>query len=839
MLSIEVRAEIASFDHEVDYVTALRKRGLHRLAALQCEQLASLDLSATQRVGVNVQLSKTLTDHALNSRSPQREELWQQATGLLQKEIGLTQEPASRVLLELQLGLTMLEQAAWSRRESEIRAANDEDWLPARAQIRAAIKQLKAVEESLTELKRRSAGRDANLSSSELAELQRNTNYALARAYRNQAISYSTNSTSDANTISNDQVSALTQALKYLDPLANDTVVDEVVWKSRLDRIECFRLRRQLKSARRLILEATEEETTADVTARLAAEGVRLALATNQLDAALKLVREHGDNRQPELDLARVETLVAVAKQKGIKEGEAYRTEATEIAARLDREHGTYWGMRGEILIAKLSERLISEAIVSGSNFGDSTDTTDATSLLETAAKTLLKQGRPDEAIDTFLRAAKQAQANRRPRQAFDFLFKAAVIHQQEGQLQSAVTRFREAANSYPNEPRAGEAHLLAVFQCATLYQHLAKDDRKGEANKQLSLYDELLQEHLRMWSTNPSADQARLWYGRLLEAQGKYKLALEAYRDVSPGSNQAAESYQRLGGLYHKLFAQGVEDTVNELSNARAWFRERLQLEDDANASQALTKELASLCFLSPPDYELAQQILDRAIESGLPDSKETGLKETGSVESDKSLDALRLVAVAGTDAATARIELAQLMPLPRDSLTAILTGLQPIRDASPEDVELMGMAKDCIKFIQPYSNQLTDQHRLLIQQFTLDGMQANQAIEGYRRLAAEHPKHRRIQLRYAELAAMGRDRAAREEALNQWRKIVTQSKARSPEWFRAKLGVAQAYFDKGEHDKSKQMVELLMTLYPELGGAKLERRFQELLQRIQRNAF
>ena len=221
---------VSDFDQEVAYVAALRERGLHRLSEMQCKNLAKQgELTPAQSVRLTVETTKTLTSLALNSRQPQRDETWGRAQSLLKSQIASTQEDAWRAMLELQLGLTMLEQAAWARRESEIRAAKDEDWNPTRTLIRAAINQLKSASQSFTNLKRRSASRDANLSSNEIAELQRNTNYALSRGYRNQAIAYQQKPV--------DQIAALTQALKLLHPIANDGMAD--------DRTPTANLRRQ------------------------------------------------------------------------------------------------------------------------------------------------------------------------------------------------------------------------------------------------------------------------------------------------------------------------------------------------------------------------------------------------------------------------------------------------------------------------------------------------------------------------------------------------------------------------------------------------------------------
>jgi hypothetical protein len=182
------------------------------------------------------------------------------------------------------------------------------------------------------------------------------------------------------------------------------------------------------------------------------------------------------------------------------------------------------------------------------------------------------------------------------------------------------------------------------------------------------------------------------------------------------------------------------------------------------------------------------------------------------------------------------ARQELIESLPLPRSPLIVILNGLQPIRDARPDDVELQSMSLEIVKLLQAYRSQLQPGDQLLMEQVVADASDTKRALQSYQRLAATHRNNHRIQRRYAELLSLGRDRASREQALNQWRLIVSQSRPRSVDWFRGKLGVAQAHFDKGEHEKAKEVIELLMTLYPDMGSPELKASFQQLLGRAKK---
>ncbi len=792
-------AVMSDFDHEVRYAVALRTEGLHRLAELQCQRLLQDEqLSETQRVEANIQLSKTLADLALDSRPPIRDEYWTRSFAAINAGLGNSQSPSSRVLLQLQLGLAKLERAEWTRREADVQAQNDDDWNDSRTQLRESISLLKKVEEELTRPRMR-AGNEG-ISSPRVAELLRNTNYQLSRAYRNQAITYARRP--------RDMIAALNRALAKLQPIAGETAADELVWNARIDRIQCLRLRGDLEPASQLIAGASD--APADKVGRLAAEAVRLALDAKRPESALKMLQsqQEASKAHPELELARIETLVALATdEQDVAQQKNLQGQAARVAAELTQIHGNYWGLRGEMLIARLADRPGAQ--------GD-------TKLLDTAANTLLKQDSPEQATDMFIRGARQAEADGQPQQAFDFRYKAATIDHQQGNLQAAIDRYRDVSLvRYPENPRAAEAHLLAIFDAAALYQQYARSQESAAAEK-LAQYDALLREHLAQWPTATSANQARVWFGRLAEAQRKTAEAIDAYRGVQAGSEHAAEAYRRLGDLYAKQFQR--QPGGNSLKEAREWMSRRYAEERGSPAAVTLASQIASLSTrFAPYDYAAADLIL-RATQSQIRDDSD-----------DKaSLAAWSVVAAAGgNDTARAKNLLSSSLPLPADALMSVVRGLQPVRESRPNDTELRALVLECVELLRPYFDRLTESDRLLLKQVVADAASQQDALQAYTEFATANPKDARIQRKYAELLAMGRDRASREAALKQWRVVVSLTRPRSAEWFRAKLGVAQAYFDKGDHSKTREVIELLTTLYPKMGGPELKQAFRDLLAR------
>lgn len=784
----------SEFDHEVAYAGSLRDRALYRLSALQCNQLlGDSTLTPEQRVQVVIELSKTMTAQALNSRPPKREAYWQQTFELLTTELGRNHSAASALLLKTQAALTTLRQAEWTRRETEVRARTDADWELARSQIRNAIKQLKQVEAELNSPRMR-AGKEG-LSVPRVAELLRNTKYQLSRAFRNQAITYADRPA--------DQASSLTLALQELRPLASDVAVDDLVWQCRIDQIECYRLRGDLERTSQWL--AALQDAPDKYLGQLAAEGVRLALAAKRAEVAMNIVQSSKvASDHPEFELARIETLVAMAESDN-SGSQGHRQQAADVASRLGRDHGSYWGLRGEMLLAKLA----------GSQVGAAD-----TELLDTAAKTLLKQALPEDATEMFIRAAQQAERDGDHDKAFGFRHKAATVDHQQGDLQPAIDRFRDVALRYPQNPRAAESHLLASFNAAALYQQHARTD-PAAGPKLLAQYEALLHEHLDLWPQASSSDQVRLWLGRLSEAKQDLELSIECYRGIRPGAEQAAEAYRRLGRALRTRLAAPA---ALELDDVRNWFEQRMSVERDPAAVLALSVESARLAMdFEPRQYDVAARSLRRG----------------GSLISENSdsssLTALLIVATAGQGRASeARRVLEKALPLPKDALLDVLRGLEPIRDAKPDDADLRSISGDVVKLLGTYQSQLSPTDHLLIDQALADEADEALALETYRRLATTYPQNLRVQMRLAELLSLGRDRASRDQALEQWRAVVGLSQPRSERWFRGKLGVAQAHFDKGDHQKAKQIVELLMTLYPDLGSPRQQAAYQRLLDRV-----
>src|SRR5207237_7434950 len=98
--------------------------------------------------------------------------------------------------------------------------------------------------------------------------------------------------------------------------------------------------------------------------------------------------------------------------------------------------------------------------------------------------------------------------------------------------------------NAMPTHPQAAQAHLLAVWISG---QEAAKERLAA------GLYQQLLREHLTSWPTVDSADQARLWLGKLYEGKADWPAAIEAYAGVSRASSHYAAAIGALARVWRE----------------------------------------------------------------------------------------------------------------------------------------------------------------------------------------------------------------------------------------------------------------------------------------------
>ena len=811
-------ASAQTFDER--FLDGLRQRRLFPLAEKFChDRLAQSGLTDTQRVDLAIELSRTLTDHALNSAPRDRESLWQRALAALD-EFAKRQPPGPRVVLaQVQSGLVQLARGEQLRQEAEVIGGDAVHLDEARQHLRAAIALLQTAAQDVTEqLRKQHLGQGAapgGLTTAELGPLQKNVNFQLARALRSQAECYPAGSPDRAN--------SLEQAVALLAPLAQLDSGEPLAWPSRLDEIVCYRLLGDAATAERRLTQLDEQKPPARIALGARAERVRLALARGESEEALKLLDAGlalDGVTSSELDYAALEACVVASRQaqeaNRAEEAAKWRAKGAELVALIDERHGPFWSRRAETLLAG------SVAAAPGSA---------ALGELVKAAESFYRAGRDAEALAAYDRAWKQAVDDKQPQSGFDAAFTAAAIEQSRENHPSAATRFHQLALAVPAHTRASEAHLLAIFNTAQTL--------KTTASEAVQAYRNLLAEHLDKWPASQTANQARLWLARLDEREQKWAEAIALYAAVPSDHPQQAEAAAAMGRCYLAWLAalRGAGEPTAERAAAAAKHFEGLitggagalpSLWTEAHRTAALDAARVWLDFTN--NAARAEAILTAAL-NGASDAPPEWKRQA------QSLMACALAAQGRRDDAAKLIE--QLAGGDARQLLTLVEGLNRIASAAAAESrrDLASLTLQAAAPLrEPAANRAlsADERRrvsLLVAQSLTAAGQAQEARQAFSKLAAAYPKDAAVQEQYAETLLAATDAASLHEALERWRTLEQGSRPASERWFRAKLALATVHQRLGNKERALQIIKLTQVLHPDLGGPELKARFLALL--------
>lgn len=320
-----------------------------------------------------------------------------------------------------------------------------------------------------------------------------------------------------------DRLSALNRSLSSLEKLAGTRENTRTAQLCRLERIAALRLSGDWPNAGKRFDELLQESETFTQEIRVLAtiEGIRLFLVQGQLEQAVQWTREAPPNlHDPEFALARLETLLAIwlktldEKSDAKEQLEAALNEAQNI----QRDFGSYWERRAQILIAQsVKNRTFENAL-----------------LYRQLAEDAFHRGHYRDAIHHYDLATDAAENARDAAAAFHFASTAAVLQRQlatktlidqsdekedEHAESGAMDRCCKAAQKWPEQEVAPELYLTGVDLARSLLA------RKQISNER---YVELLKTYLKTWPDSPKAENVAATLAPMLEALGRYDEVLE-----------------------------------------------------------------------------------------------------------------------------------------------------------------------------------------------------------------------------------------------------------------------------------------------------------------------
>jgi hypothetical protein len=812
------------------FLNGLRQRRLFTLAEKYCiEELQTENLSPERRTTLAIELVQTHAEHALYAPVNERDRYWAEAHNTAAEFLRSLQpstpgKARAEILVQIQDALTHLAQGELMRQEVQADVADETRLEPAKVALRRAVSGLedanKVVEASL-----RNAGlgrgAEGELSADQLAALQRNVNYQLARTLKNQGLCYPADSA--------DRTNSLSQAVELLAHLAELQAADETIWNSRVELIVCLRLLRNYEPAHKALANLIAERPGPQYLLRAMAEKIRLDLDQRNLNdaiASMQQGRNSNGQSSAELDFAHLETQIdawqAAAKAKNKADVAAWQQRATNQVQLLEREHGAYWMRRAETLLARM---------VAGSGDGN-------VAALRRAAESYYRGSRWEDALKTYDQAALLAAKSGDPNEAFALAFTAASIEHDRNQTATALDRFKQLSERMPEQPRAGEAHLMAIVNGA----QLARDTKGEEQTEQFKAYEALLVDHLQTWPNDPTADQVRLWLGKLLESRRELTQAMAIYQQVPAdrtqyeeamrGALRCAEIEVKVSAAAGKFDAKACGEAIRfgeELivGSARKWPEKwsPLQLES------ALVVARLRLHFAAGQAKEI------ESTEAMLKTALAANPEAPAVWQSEARLLLVWALALLGKSQEAA----AQLEDLSAGSLDGILAVLERLDAlaATATDQQELELAQLEIHLVRQLEKRQAELNESQVRRF--ETLQAaalvragyfGDALKQYKQLVEKYPRDGTLHEAHAALLARATDTPSQRVALAKWREVESKTKPGESRWFRARLAQAELLIKLNDKPAAAKLIQLTTVLQPKLGGAEMKTKFESLLQ-------
>jgi hypothetical protein len=567
-----------------------------------------------------------------------------------------------------------------------------------------------------------------------------------------------------------DRAAALDQATKALEQLARSETTDELTWQARLDEVVCRRLLGDLDGAERMLGLIDKQSPPADTAERARAQRIRVRLDAALMDEAKKFIT---DADADAATAASPEVRLAVLE---------WMLASSRAAAKANRPaDATEWQNRAAALTRLIAERhsaywarraeTLLAATAAAAPTGD-------VALLVKAAESFYQQGNLDRAVELYDRAFEKAREAKDDNAAMTVGFTAAAIERSRRRHDVAAVRLLKLVAALPDHARAPEAHLAAVYETADTLREATAD---GEL---LAGYSKLLEEHVRRWPLDPTATQAWHLLGLLRRQQGHKAEAAAALEKSLPQPLPATPSPAVRGAAWAavRLWAELPEDRWTRIFDVVGY----LQTSAEGDAEKASAEAWLVLAEVGLGRYAEAES---RAKKMAAPLSD----------------DDASIVARLG--------ELAEKRPLEvRPQISAVTLRMIELRRSS---------------------NAGAAPTRAEAQALTIAGRTA-EARKVWEAIAAASPRDASLQEEYAEFLLAQSDPDSAVVAAAKWREIERASAESSDRWYRARLGLARAYLQSGDKARAAQIIELTTALHPDLGGAAMKTKFEEVLREI-----
>ena len=803
-------------------VTGLRDRLLFDLADRYCDLVSnSKDVEPVNRSDMAIERIRTQMARAILAKSADRSAAWEQCQQLGAAFLDQNANHPRSLLIKVQQGLALLAEARLISQELSVKAASEADRETALARLRAARSQFDSINNEIgaaltTASQKRTT--DQRLVSGQLLALRGNVSFQLAMCHFLRA-------SLSAESDSTNRIDALSSALRELEEVSRTTNSENPLWWSiQLHRAAALRLTGHANDSARVLAELPADKIPADHLSEVWEQRLELAIVESRPDTAVNLLKESAavTNQTAQLQLAALRLMLHMADLAADQQRSAWLAQAARLTSEIESTHGQFWGRLAELtLVGGAAGTTMSQP--TASNTGGSTD------ILIRTGDNAVRDDRVDDALRAY-RAA--ADALRTGEHKSDSQWQSLML------LQLKISRLLEDHKQYseseaqllavvalqPQHELAATLHLRAIWCAAQL---VAVD------STQKTKYRELLIDHLAQYSRSETADQARLWLGRIDRTENRHRSALDQFLAISPTSQHA------LDGAREVLPAARAYLTTLDSDSGR--------IASEANSvSKAIWRALATSTsgsneIRTPTSRELLSAASFLAIHYGSHADADIAAQLQSALSAED-----------GTDLAWRRTATGQLIAVlavdsgQRDRAVTLIDELTDI-DSLERCLELLDVIATRKLGSQANEFRLTVLEKLLVNarskninssQWRLQQAQiwsesgrlidAATALEA---LAKELPKRLDVQTQFAR--ALGAIPERQTAALTQWRRIAAGVKDHSAVWYESKFNVARLLLAIDQKTDARQLLEYIQSIPPGWSQSELKSEFEALLLR------
>lgn len=838
------------------YFEQLRQRGLFSLAEGQAlSRLTSDELSVADRTSYTIELSRTLTEHAGFVSDEQREELWERARSVIQDLLAKDRSNPRNLLLEGQLASVSVTEGDWLCAERLLRPFDEALLHRARKACTDAIERLQVIDKRLSDPPRDVGSKKPAVGGPtgyELRSLLHQIRWQLGQSFSHLAELVPAGSPERPANLASSELS-----LRRLTGVADEPMQT----RARILLVACTRLKGELPRALDMLtaLEKSEPKPIDSVVDEITAERARVLMELDRpTEVAELLMKSRGRRRRlsGELWFLQTRALIALRDLTLEKQQETLAERLGEQIAmtiqRCEDQVGGFWSRRC---------RQLWDNAQTSQKYGSELDA------LMQKARLSFTSGRIDTALAEYASAESTAKKNGQTDLAMELGFTRASILLDQKFNQLAATEFLRLATDYATHARAANAHLLGAYSLGRYY-----DEKKTVQRREA--YTEALDRHLKDYSQDATANEARFLKAQLEEQRLQATLALPLYLDVDPGHARALDAISGAARCYETILRRMIErhlptddfarEAIDRLSKFLSRKGDSVESWTETHADVAL--RLVSILIMSASD-QVESEKNPRAGETGL--RKLSGMGQTDQFdqatkwlervntylerrkgESDSTTLAisisqrmipLQIIVLAGRDQSTEAERLLKSLTTSPAVLLSVIVGLDQFASVkpAPERARIADLQVKVAERLGQHREELS-----LVQRSHLDQSLARafitthqtvKALEILKRLADSSTKDLDKQRELAKQLSEMTDQGAITLGRQCWRRVEALTKPGSLEWLSARLGALQATVQLNQAEEARKLLQVTKVLYPDLGGEPFAKQFEAVERELQ----